>query len=457
VNHTLRLRARADDDPRGRYRDLCFAQRGAFAAYLDTGAHRVLSASPELFFRLDGDTITTRPMKGTALRGRWLAEDDAIRERLERSVKDRAENAMIVDLLRNDLGRVARRGTVRWDDAFEAERYETVWQLTTTVAATLRPDAADLPTIFAALFPSGSVTGAPKVATMRLIGALEDSPRGVYCGAVGFLAPPGSPGPRARFNVAIRTIVEDAATGLAEYGVGGGITWDSSAGAEYDETVAKAQVLTVRRPPFRLLETLAHDPAEGFRRLEHHLDRLRSSAAYFGFAYDEDAVRSSLDAEAARFDGPARIRLLLDRRGRIETGGVPLTTPPGPLRLALDEGHPVDPDDVALFHKTTLRARYDEAIARHPGADDVILVNAGGEVTETTRANLAVRREGRWWTPPREAGLLAGCEREALLVDGTLAEATISVDDLRGAEDLAFVNSVRGWIPAVLADVAERR
>ena len=298
VNHTLRLRSIVEGDERGLYRDLCYAQRGAHGAYLNAGRYRIVSASPELFFRLDGDRLTTRPMKGTAPRGRWPAEDDAERERLTASVKDRAENAMIVDLLRNDLGRIARPGTVRWAKVFEPERFETVWQLTSTVTAELEPGTG-VPDVFRALFPSGSITGAPKVRTMEIIADLEDSPRGVYCGAVGFLAPANAGPPRASFNVAIRTVVVDAESGTAEYGVGGGITWDSSPAGEYDETVAKARVLTARRPPFELLESMRRDPGEPIRRLEQHVERLRDSATYFGYAFDEAAVRASMDTAGA--------------------------------------------------------------------------------------------------------------------------------------------------------------
>jgi len=450
VNHTLRLRARIEGDPRGLYRDLCHAQRGRYAAYVDTGAVRVLSASPELFFRIDGNRISTRPMKGTAPRGRWLAEDRAILAGLRSSVKDRAENAMIVDLLRNDLTRVAREGSVTWTDVFDAERYETVWQLTSTVSADLRP-GADLLDVFRALFPSGSVTGAPKVSTMGIIAELEDAPRGVYCGSVGYLAPPSVPGPRARFNVAIRTVVQDGPSGRAEYGVGGGITWDSRAGAEYDEVVAKARVLTARRPPFRLLETLAYEPGVGVRRIDEHLARLRDSAEYFGFQLDEREVVAVVAREAARFPGRlARVRLLVDRRGRVDAGAAPASPPPTPVRLAVDPTHPVDPADPFLFHKTTLRDRYDDARARFLDADDVILVNTRGEITETTIANLAVKLDGRWWTPPIEAGLLPGCERAALLAEGTIEERIVRLDELERAEGVAVLNSVRGWSDAVV-------
>jgi len=449
VNHTLRLRATVTGDPRGLYRDLCYAQRGAYAAFLDTGRFRVLSASPELFFRIDGSRIRTKPMKGTAPRGRWLAEDEAIRERLQGSVKDRAENAMIVDLLRNDIGRVAREGTVTWSDVFEAERYETVWQLTSTVEADLRHDAS-LASVFDALFPCGSVTGAPKVSTMGVIAALEDSPRGLYCGTVGYLAPDGA-GPRARFNVAIRTAVQDARTGATEYGVGGGITWDSSAGAEYGETIAKARVLTARRPPFRLFETLLHEPDTGYRRLPEHLDRLRSSATYFGFAFDEAAILGALEGETVRFPGRAtRVRLVLDRRGHVEMGSAPYAPGPEPVRLAIDRDHPVDPSDPYLFHKTTLRAPYEDRSARFPNADDVVMVNTRGEVTETTIANVAVRLDGGWWTPPLDAGLLPGCERTALVADGTLTERAITLSAFESAGEIALVSAVRGWRTATL-------
>lgn len=451
VNHTLRLRSTVQGDERGLYRDLCYAQRGAHAAYLNAGRYRILSASPELFFRLDGDRITTRPMKGTAPRGRWLADDDAIRERLTSSVKDRAENAMIVDLLRNDLGRISRTGSVAWAKVFEPERFETVWQLTSTVSSDLEPGTG-LPDVFRALFPSGSVTGAPKVRTMGIIADLEDAPRGVYCGAVGFLAPATAGPPSASFNVAIRTVMVDAETGAAEYGVGGGITYDSSAAGEYDETVAKARVLTAQRPPFELLESMRRDPGEPIRRLEQHVARLRDSASYFGFAFNEDELRQTMDTAGADTDRPVKLRLRLARGGKLELSSAPLSRgAPEPVRMALDDV-PVDPGDVFLFHKTTMRRRYDDARSRHPDADDTLLVNTRGQITETSVANVAAKLDGRWWTPPLDAGLLPGTERAALLADDTLAERAIEVEEAVSAEALAVFSSVRGWRRAVLLD-----
>jgi para-aminobenzoate synthetase / 4-amino-4-deoxychorismate lyase len=444
VNHTIRLRAQVRGDERGLYRDLALAQRGGYAAYLNIGRYRVLSASPELFLRLDGTRVTTRPMKGTAPRGRWLAEDEQVAVDLVASEKDRAENAMIVDLLRNDLGRIARAGTVDVSRMLEPERYETVWQLTSTVAADLAPGTSVVD-VFRALFPSGSVTGAPKVSTMRIIRDLEDSPRGVYCGAIGYLAPSGSGEPRANFSVAIRTIVVDSLSGSSEYGVGGGITYDSSPQAEYEEIVAKARVLSSARPAFELLESIRFEPDQGFRHLTEHLERLRSSARYFGFRFDAESAVAACKHAIEDAVEPVRMRLTLARDGTIGVTTRPIEPSPGRrLRVAIDDD-PVDPHDVFLFHKTTLREPYERRKAKRPEIDDVLLVNTRGEVTESTIANVAVRFRDGWVTPPLEAGLLPGTYRAVLLRDGTLVERHVTPEDLRRADDLALVSSVRGW------------
>jgi para-aminobenzoate synthetase / 4-amino-4-deoxychorismate lyase len=450
VNYTFRLRAEVHRDERDLYRDLCLSQRGGYAAHLSTGPFGVLSASPELFFRIDGDRITTRPMKGTAPRGRWPEEDEENAGRLACSPKDRAENAMVVDLLRSDLGRISVPGTVRANRLFQTERYETVWQLTSTVRSTLRPGIS-MADAFRALFPSGSVTGAPKVSTMGLIAELEDAPRGPYCGAIGYLAPPGSGEPRANFNVAIRTVVRDRRSGLAEFGVGGGITYDSSAAGEFDEAVAKARVLTARRPRFELLETLRHEPASGFRHLPEHFARLEASARYFGFDFvrsDVEAVLEKALAELGGAEGVVRLLLARDGSVRIDLSQRPPSVP-GPLRVAIHP-QPVDPSDVWLYHKTTLQGPYERRRDDRPDVDDVVLVNDRGEVTESTIANVAVRLGDAWFTPPLGSGLLAGTYRAVLLREGRLRERTIRMEELGDAGGLALVNSVRGWRPAVL-------
>jgi para-aminobenzoate synthetase/4-amino-4-deoxychorismate lyase len=447
-NLTDRLRATVAGDPRDLYARLALAQRGAYNAYLDLGRHVVASASPELFFEWAGSVVRTRPMKGTAPRGRTTAEDREQSRLLRSSSKEQAENLMIVDLLRNDLGRLAEVGSVEVDELFALERYPTVWQMTSEVSARVRTGTTLLD-LFRALFPCGSVTGAPKRRTMQLIADLEPTPRGVYCGAVGLVAPP-SAAFRARFNVAIRTVVVDRSTGAAVYGAGGGITWGSEAAAERAELHAKAAVLAHDVTEHRLLETLAFVPGAGLRHLDRHLTRMADSADWAGFRFDRTVVADAVRRAVARRTGPARVRILLSREGDadVELQAMP---PAGtrPVRLALDD-EPVDATDPWLQHKSTRRDVYLTRALRHPEADDVVLVNQHGELTETTTANLAVRLEGRWWTPPTTSGCLPGVERARLLESGLLHERVLRVDDLHDAEQLAVLNSLRGWREARL-------
>jgi para-aminobenzoate synthetase / 4-amino-4-deoxychorismate lyase len=448
-NLTVPMRALLGGSPFDLYRDLALAQRGAHNAFIDTGQYVVASASPELFFEWSEDRLTTRPMKGTVARGRWQAEDRARAQTLSRSPKERAENVMIVDLLRNDLSKVAEAGSVEVPQLFSLERFETVWQMTSTVTARPRPDTG-LVEIIQALFPCGSVTGAPKVRTMALITELEQKCRGVYCGAVGMVAPPSAPF-RARFNVAIRTAVVDRVTGDAVYGVGGGITWDSRPTAEHHELMAKAAILHSRPEAFQLLETMAFRPQVGIANRDRHLQRLAASAEYFGFRLDLEEVISALTTELHGARDVARVRLTVDRQGRIAIQLAPM--PPGnrePVRLVVDS-EPVHSADVWLYHKTTRRTPYRARAARHPNFDDVIMVNERGELTETTIANLAFESEGRWFTPPIESGCLPGVERSRLLAEGQLAERVIGLDDLSRVQGWALVSSLRGWRDACVA------
>ncbi len=462
VNFTFRLRAAFSGAPEELYRDLVLAQRGAFGAYLDTGHHVIASASPELFYAREGGRIEVRPMKGTIGRGRWADEDRAQAKRLTGSVKERAENLMIVDLLRNDLGRIAEFGSVRVDELFALERYETVWQLTSRISAEVDEDVG-LDRTFAALFPSGSVTGAPKARTTEIIHELERTPRGVYCGAVGYSAPHvGDAPPRSTFNVAIRTVTLDPSEGTAEYGVGGGITWDSLSDAEYAEARVKAQLLVERRPEFSLLETLRWEPGNGYRWRDGHVDRLAASADFFGFPCDIGEVEAALDEAVDGASSDQRVRLLLRRDGSIETTGVPhlvdIHPVPNevgdPVRFAIDSA-PVNPLNVFLYHKTTRRGVYDERLKRHPQADDVLLINDRGTVTEFTIGNVAVEIDGRWCTPPIECGVLGGVFRRAMLDAGVLIERPIRIEDVVAARRVAFLNSVRGWRPAVMIDAGD--
>jgi para-aminobenzoate synthetase / 4-amino-4-deoxychorismate lyase len=459
VNLTARLRSELDGpepDPVSVYESLRRAQGSGWHALLDLGREVIVSVSPELFFRTSGRRIETRPMKGTRPRGRWPEEDAALAAQLASSEKDRAENLMIVDLLRNDLGRVCETGSIRVPRLFDVERYRTVWQLTSTVEGRLR-EGAGLGDILGAVFPCGSVTGAPKISTMALIEELEVSPREVYCGAIGMVRPGGD----MAFNVPIRTLWWDRQTGRAEYGTGGGIVWDSTPASEYDELRAKSAVIREPWPDFRLVETMAAAGGILVRR-ERHVERLRQSAEYFGFPFPEADVRAVLDTAAAADEGgtaPRRLRITIGPGGDIELDVAPLGTqgsprpgasdgsPPLPVGLA---DRPVRSDDRFLFHKTTNRGTYDARRAHRPGAFDVLLWNERGEVTEFTRGNVVVELDGKRSTPPLQAGLLPGCLRAELLASGTIEERTVLVEDLTRAARVWFINSARGWLEVTL-------
>jgi para-aminobenzoate synthetase/4-amino-4-deoxychorismate lyase len=444
VNYTFPLVASFKGDSRSWFRDLCRAQGAEYCAYFDLDRFKILSVSPELFFEQDGRRVRTRPMKGTIRRGRWAEEDLSMANQLAASAKDRAENVMIVDLLRNDLGRVAEIGSVNVTRLFELERYETLWQMTSTIEATLRAEVT-FPELMARLFPCGSITGAPKIRTMEIIRDLEPFPRGVYTGALGFLRPDGS----SVFNVAIRTIVIDTHTGMATFGVGGGITYDSTAEKEYAECLVKSSFLTSRAAEFDLLETLLLENGEVYL-LDRHLQRMKASAEYFGFTFREKEIRDELERLGAQSgSGKWKVRLLVSRRGESHIEAQEFNSPERVLRVALAP-EPVSVNDRFLFHKTTNRKVYEDALASRPDCDDVILWNDSGEVTESTIANLVISIDGNLYTPPVHAGLLPGTLRAQLLEEGRVVERSIRREDLRAADEIFLINSVRGWLPAVL-------
>jgi para-aminobenzoate synthetase / 4-amino-4-deoxychorismate lyase len=422
-------------------------QAGSHGALLATGpladgsALEVASGSPELFLALDGERLASRPMKGTAAR-ESPGRDAAIAAALAYSEKERAENLMIVDLMRNDLGRVARAGSVAVERLFEIEGYPTVFQMTSTVAART---AAPLSEILAATFPPASVTGAPKIAAMAAIAELEVAPRGPYCGALGFAAP----GRRASFAVAIRTAFRRAPGEPVVYGVGSGVVADSSPAAELAECRAKGAVVAGR--PRRLLETLLRTGRGRWRLLDLHLERLAASAAELGYRFDREHALARLDAVAAEAEGPRVVRLLLDAAGEVAVEHRPFAPWSPRVRVAIDD-RPVDSADPALRHKTDDRGRYREALerarARVGVCDDVLLWNAEGELTESTVANVAVRVDGRWVTPAVECGLLPGVLRRRLLAKGWLVEERVPLATALRAERLLLLNSVRGLTAA---------
>jgi para-aminobenzoate synthetase / 4-amino-4-deoxychorismate lyase len=438
VNYTYRLRAQLVGDPWDCFLQLAAAQDPPYGAFVDTGEWAICSASPELFFRLDGTRIESRPMKGTAARGRTQVEDLAQARALEASEKERAENVMIVDMVRNDLGRVAQTGSVRVARLFEVERYPTLWQMTSTIEGRTE---AGLGEIFRALFPPASITGAPKVRTMQIIDELERCPRRAYTGTIGFYAP----GRRAQFNVAIRTLLANRRTGCAEYGVGSGITWDSDPAAEWQECRTKTRILSAPGPAFSLLETMLWSPEAGFFLLERHLARIEESARYFGFSVDLPALRLELERLVLGFGrGRQKVRLLVSKEGRfsLEAGAMPDVAARTP-RVALARA-PVDSSNPLLYHKTTNRSVYEEARAACPSCDDVLLFNEKGEITESTIANVAVEIDGKLCTPSMSCGLLPGTLRAHLLAQGELVERPIAVDELLRSGGVFLLNSVRG-------------
>ncbi len=447
VNYTFPLTSTFTGQPLTWYGDLSRAQGSDTCAYLDLGRSQVLSLSPELFFARHGNTVRTKPMKGTIRRGRWTAEDEGLARTLANSAKDRAENVMIVDLLRNDLGKVSIPGSVRVSNLFEVERYETLWQMTSTVDSTLRPEVS-LTDLIAALFPCGSVTGAPKIRTMGIIHELEHQPRETYTGTIGFIQPGGD----CVFNVAIRTIVLDSDAGSAKFGVGGGITFDSTAEREYEECLVKSAFLNASANSFQLLETMLLKEGEFFL-LQRHLDRLRTSAQYFDFCFQEEAVRGELKCIATtQAQGQWKARLLLSKDGAVQSEVFELRTDRDhPRRVALAD-RPIDSADRFLFHKTTNRTVYEEALASRPDCDDVILWNERGEITESTVANVVVSIDGQLYTPPVESGLLAGTFRAELLAEGKIHERIIRVRDFKPSSKVFLINSVWKWMPAKLAD-----
>jgi para-aminobenzoate synthetase/4-amino-4-deoxychorismate lyase len=440
VNFTFPLETVLGEDPWALFQRLVAVQPVPYAAYLDLGRFVLASASPELFFEREGPLLRTRPMKGTAPRGKDLEDDGRKAEELRASAKDRAENLMIVDMLRNDLGRVAETGSVRVPALFEVERHPTLLQMTSRVEA--RSEAA-LSRVFEALFPCASVTGAPKRRTMEIIAELEQEPRGIYTGAIGWA---GSG--RACFSVAIRTAVADRERKRVRYSVGSGVVADSRAEGEYAECLLKGRIL--EEGPFELLETMTFLPAEGHRRLEGHLARLRRSATYFGvpLAGLDEAVEGAL-AEHARHAGPTRVRLLVDLFGRVRLESAPLAAPGSePLRVGLARD-PIDLDSPWLRHKTTRRLAYDRARSSRPDCDEVLLWNSRGEVTEASVWNVAVEGvAGALVTPPVDCGLLPGVERQALLAEGRVREGIVRVADLVPGQKLVLFNSVRGLCPA---------
>ena len=436
-------------DPLALYAHMRTQQPVPYGAYLQTESRTILSASPELFIRRAGNRIWTRPMKGTAARPPTPEADEAATARLRADAKTQAENLMIVDLLRNDLSMCCTPGSVHVPDLFAVERHPTVLQMTSTVEGMLQPNIA-LPDLFQALFPCGSVVGAPKLRAMRIIRALEPAPRGVYCGAIGYAAPDDT----AVFNVAIRTVeIDDAG---ARMGTGGGLVWDSTAEAEYNECVLKSRFLVDTDGPAplsnpTLIETMRWDGTT-IPLLDRHLNRLTASARYFAIPLDGDAIRQALQTTCSALPAtPHIVRGTLSPDGTWQTTARALNGSPSRWRLTVSPVR-VAPSDVRLHHKTTARAPYDEAasFARAHDCHEALLQSTEGYITEGARSNVFIERNGTLYTSPCTAGLLGGVYRAHVLDTRSNVEIQpLTPEDLRTADAVYCCNAVRGWVEAV--------
>lgn len=442
VNYTTELISDFKMDGYDFYHTLRQAQQANYTAFLDIGEYQIISASPELFFHWQNEVLTTKPMKGTISRGLSVEQDQKQHQILKNSLKDQAENIMIVDLLRNDLSKVAMTGTVQVDKLFEIEQYPTVWQMTSTITAKTKPSATLLD-IFTALFPCGSITGAPKANTMRIISELEQQPREVYCGAIGYITPEKE----AIFNVPIRTVWVDKKQQKAHYGVGGGITWDSTSSNEYQEVIQKTKVLAGIRLPERLLESLKLENG-AYVLFDEHLDRLENSASYFGFKFDRVESFRQLNEFAQNHEiNEWKVRLLLSQDGAVLIEGSEISAIKEPLYASWAEA-PINSSNVLFYHKTIDRSIYPTATLNQ----EYLLFNERSEITEFTNGNVALLIDNEWLTPPISSGLLNGTMRASLLKTGKLKEAVLLKEQLSTATKIAFLNSVRGWRDVIWQD-----
>ncbi len=443
ANLSFRARIPVAGHPLALYARLRAASAAGWGGALFTGEHWLLSASPELFFTLERGALTARPMKGTAPRRADPAEDRAAASALAADPKERAENLMIVDLLRNDLSRVARAGSVAVSDLFAVETYPTIHTMTSTVTAQLDPAHSAID-VLGALFPCGSVTGAPKIRAMEIIAEVEPSSRGAYTGSIGWLDPAGD----AAFNVVIRTLEMERGAVEAKIGLGSAVVADSTAAGEWAECLAKGRFVTAGARPFDLIETMAFDPSDGLLLLDRHLERMKASADALGFAFDRHDVRNELQAATFRLRAAARVRLLLARSGAvaIEIRPAP-TAQPAPVAVSLAT-LPVDPTDFRLRHKTTDRGFYGDALAR-AGSFEVVFADSQGRLTEGSFTNIFVERDGMMLTPPLSRGLLPGILRAQLIDEGRAVESDLTADDL--AEGFLIGNALRGLMTARLS------
>ena len=444
INYTLRSYSESIHDPYEFFLEK--AKNSPFAAYIETDEKIIISASPELFFSLDNKRLFCKPMKGTSRRGKTLEEDAILMDALRASKKNKAENIMITDMLRNDMGRISEPGSVKVSSKYDIEKYSTVWQMTSSVES---ETTACITEIFQALYPCASVTGAPKIASMDIISRIEELPREIYTGAIGYIAP----NREAEFSVPIRTVVSDKNKNYAVYGTGGGIVWDSVWESEWDECLTKSKVLSVKdSSDFELFETMKWDADSGVFLEEYHFNRLKDSASYFDFKFCDAHGKEMIDKTIRNISNNfCVIRLFVNAKGviRIETSELPAFTINQKYTVSLAK-NPVQSENIFLYHKTTQREVYDNAEGENLHSDDVILWNEEGNLTESTIANIILNIEGSWVTPSTNCGLLRGVYRESMLENGLIKERKIHKSEIADLSEITLINSVRGEFKAKL-------
>ena len=444
VNYTLRKHSSCIANPYGFFLEK--VQDAPYAAFIESDEHTIISTSPELFFKLSDESLICKPMKGTSKRGRTLKEDIALMKELKNSEKDKAENIMITDMLRNDMGKISDTGSVKVLSEFDIEKYPTVWQMTSSVKSQTR---ASITAIFEALFPCASVTGAPKVSSMKIISEIEDQPREIYTGAIGYIAPNNE----AQFSVPIRTILSNKKIDRSVYGTGSGIVWDSEWEKEWDECQNKSAILSVSHQNFELFETMRWDSNRGIFLEELHLNRLKDSAEFYNFKFSHEKINDKLHDYLKNLEPESEkiIRLFLAKDGetRLTTSAYKEHNKDKSQLISLAM-QPVDSDDLSLYHKTTIRGIYEDATGENPDCDDVLLWNEDGHITESTISNIIFKKDSEYFTPPISCGLLGGTYRTHLINQGHLVERIIPKTEINLYSEIYLINSVRGKYPVKL-------
>ena len=436
----------------------CFVQEPAFdifvrhfagldspyCGFVETDEFAVISSSPELFFSLDKDILTSKPMKGTIKRGINCKEDEINKKILSNSIKDQAENIMILDMMRNDFSKISEKLSVKADNIFEIEKYSRVFQMTSTVKCKTK---ASITEIFKALFPCASITGAPKFKAMEYINELENSQRGVYTGAMGYLMP----GRKSVFNVAIRTLYINKKKKLGFYGTGGGIVWDSKAKEEYDECMNKALVVSEPEPDFMLLETMLYIPDSGFYLEKYHVKRILESAKYFSFEFNLDKFSDFL--KNFKSDKFLKVRVLAGKNRQLSFESFELLDNPLEKKIKWKvclSNENISSKNRFIYHKTTNRKIYEDTLSKYKKYNDVILVNERNEITESCYSNIVIQKNGCLYTPHSSSGLLPGTMRQFLIDEKKLKEKIILKNELKDCEKIFLINSVRGFIEVEL-------